>query len=167
MNGANTRYLFDTYPILYKDANAPLQQSLMAFGFEHGDGWFKLLDELSAKLEMLNNEPACPYTTVAVQVKEKFGTLRFYTYHEAKGEEWPHARLWSDILNDLTDHAETRSGWTCENCGRFGEMRTGGWIRTLCDDCEARRKGEPVPGECAEHDRCKERDKAECEWCMK
>lgn len=142
MNAENTKYLFDTYPILYRDRNRPMQQSLMCFGFEHGDGWFKLIDELSKKLEILNNEPACPYYIIAVQVKEKFGGLRFYTHLERKDgrpefdtltdEEKESERLWGDIVWDLADKAESRSEWTCEECGDRGETYTDGWHRTLC-----------------------------------
>jgi hypothetical protein len=30
--------------------------------------------------------------------------------------------------------AELRSFETCEICGAHGERRTGGWIKTLCDE---------------------------------
>ena len=138
MNAENTKHLFDTYPILYRDHTAPLSQSLMAFGFEHGDGWFDLIDKLSAKLEMLNNEPACPYYTIAVQVKEKFGTLRFYTHLERKAGDTPTdderaaERVWGDIIWDITDRAEGQSAWICEECGDFGETNSNGWLSTLC-----------------------------------
>jgi len=138
MNAENTKYLFDTYPILYRDHTAPITQSLMAFGFEHGDGWFDLIDKLSAKLEMLNNEPACPYYTIAVQVKEKFGTLRFYTHLERKAGDAPTdderaaERVWGDIIWDITDRAEGKSAWICEECGDYGETYTDGWHQTLC-----------------------------------
>ncbi len=138
MNAENTKYLFDTYPILYRDHTAPITQSLMAFGFEHGDGWFDLIDKLSAKLEMLNNEPACPYYTIAEQVKEKFGTLRFYIRLERKAggastdDEWAAERVWRDILWDITCRAESKSAWICEECGDHGETNSNGWLSTLC-----------------------------------
>ena len=138
MNAENTKYLFDTYPILYRDHTAPITQSLMAFGFEHGDGWFDLIDKLSAKLEMLNNEPACPYYTIAEQVKEKFGTLRFYTHQQWKSADEPteaeraRGRVWSDIIWDITCRAESKSAWICEECGDHGETYTDGWHQTLC-----------------------------------
>lgn len=138
MNAENTKYLFDTYPILYRDHTAPITQSLMRFGFEHGDGWFDLIDKLSAKLEMLNNEPACPYYTIAEQVKEKFGTLRFYTHLERKAGDAPTdderaaERVWGDIIWDITARAEGKSAWICEECGDHGETNSNGWLSTLC-----------------------------------
>jgi hypothetical protein len=183
MNSENTKQLFEKYPILYRDRTASIQTSLVAFGFEHGDGWFKVVDDLSAKYEFLNHTPDCPFYIIAVQMKEKFGTLRFYTHLERKDDERfsePTDKLWSDIIWALESQAENISGWTCENCGKFGERRSSGWIRTLCDECEQKyqEKRNPtvttevgdttaISGNCSEHDHCKERDKAECEWCMR
>jgi hypothetical protein len=48
----------------------------MSRGFEHGDGWFRIIEELSAKLDTIARK--CEITIIADQVKEKFGTLRFY-----------------------------------------------------------------------------------------
>jgi hypothetical protein len=62
----------------------------------------------------------------ASQVKEKFGTLRFYMDHGCE-EIWQHI-----------SQAERESAVTCEDCGAYGEIREGGWIRTLCNDCEKR-----------------------------
>jgi len=56
-----------------------------------------------------------------VQIKEKFGTLRFY--YEGG----------NDRVSTLVEFAETMSGCTCEECGSPGELRQGGWVRTLCD----------------------------------
>jgi len=58
---------------------------------------------------------------VATQVKEKFGTLRFY-YNG--GDE---------VIDGMVRMAEALSGVTCEECGAPGKQRHGGWILTLCD----------------------------------
>lgn len=58
---------------------------------------------------------------VAVQVKEKFGALRFYY---DGGDEY---------IAGLAAMAESMSEVTCEECGSRGKIRTGGWVRTLCD----------------------------------
>lgn len=59
---------------------------------------------------------------VAVQVKEKFGTLRFYTVGG------------NDIIYAMIRMAESMSGVTCETCGAPGTRRGGGWIYTACDE---------------------------------
>jgi hypothetical protein len=50
------------------------------------------------------------------QIKEKYGTLRFY----ADGN---------------MDDIEIRSECVCEECGRPGKLRNTGWWKTLCDKC--------------------------------
>ena len=58
---------------------------------------------------------------VAVQVKEKFGTLRFYLDG------------YNDTISAYESFAEAMSARICEDCGSPGKTRTGGWYRTLCD----------------------------------
>jgi len=61
---------------------------------------------------------------VAAQIKEKFGTLRFY----CEGVQEPE-------ISGMIDIVEIISGHTCELCGNPGKLRTDrSWIRTLCDD---------------------------------
>ena len=59
---------------------------------------------------------------VASQIKEKYGTLRFYYYGG------------DDYVDGVVAMAEYLSGLTCETCGAPGKSRGGGWIRTLCDE---------------------------------
>lgn len=56
-----------------------------------------------------------------LQVKEKFGTLRFYY---AGGD---------DTVAGMVSMAETMSACTCEVCGNPGKIRRTGWYQTLCD----------------------------------
>jgi len=69
------------------------------------------------------------------QIKEKFGTLRYYfgSNHDFDSVEY-------DIMRAIEVWAEQRSQWTCESCGKFGELRTDRyWIVTLCDTCNEER----------------------------
>lgn len=59
----------------------------------------------------------------AVQVKEKFGGLRFYM------------SLTNDKISELIREAEKKSVTICEECGESGQIRNGSWIRCLCDSC--------------------------------
>ncbi len=56
-----------------------------------------------------------------IQVKEKFGGLRFYPNSAPKS-------VWN-----LIDIAEEKSYEICEECGKKGTLRKGGWWATLCD----------------------------------
>lgn len=110
------------FPQLYQGVNRPVTQSLMCFGFECGDGWFDLLWDLSVKLSSdPHNIPE------AVQVKEKFGTLRFYVGSAL------------DEQHELIAEAERISAMVCEQCGNHGQLMTTsptgsgyGWLKTLC-----------------------------------
>lgn len=196
------------YPLLYADMYGDPRQTIMSFGIEVGRGWWKLIEDLSAKLEekirpiyeeiMAIPDTRCiqcgrkrqwhwlfyliysvkyffmnrlkafkaypkwrkrdkswgkrderlkksvwktlyytlfkfkwygackkwspPYPK-AMQVKEKFGGLRFYMNY------------YVEDLEDLISEAESQSYNICEKCGKPGKSREGGWIVTLCDDC--------------------------------
>jgi hypothetical protein len=56
------------------------------------------------------------------QVKEKFGTLRFYY---SGGDEY---------IEGLVSMAESMSAVTCEECGKPGRTNNNGWLRTLCEE---------------------------------
>ena len=124
MNQENTKKLIDDFPNLYKQKDLPPIQSLMCFGFECGDGWFDLLCKLSEKLSKDHPE------VEAVQVKEKYGGLRFYINNG------------SDKAYDLIDEAAAESYGTCENCGTKQNVTQNevGWILTLCDNCREERR---------------------------
>jgi len=91
----------------------------------YGDGWFKLLKELSEKLEPIFAPYEEEYLHVVLQVKEKFGGLRFYLgwYPAKEGEE----------IEAAIEEAEEKAWITCEVCGEPGVVRGGGWISVLCD----------------------------------
>ena len=56
------------------------------------------------------------------QVKEKYGTLRFYT---TGGDKLTDGMIW---------FAENMSARTCEVCGMPGKMRGKGWYYAACDE---------------------------------
>jgi len=111
-------------PLLYKNGIA----------FECNVGWYNIIHDLSIKIEKILKDYAENHKVVedeenekvemyAVQVKEKYGTLRFYMNFETK-----------DITN-LIEDAEALSSQTCDNCGSFAKMRDKGWLEVKCDDC--------------------------------
>ena len=74
------------------------------------------IDETKAKLDEETLK-----VPVAVQVKEKFGGLRFYV-NGATDKHWSYINF-----------AESMSYRTCEECGAPGKTYTDGWHTTLCD----------------------------------
>lgn len=127
------------YPLIFKNRHGDMKETLMCWGFECGDGWYQILDSLCGNIQHYidwNNKSAVAgykdfqpvEQVVAVQVKEKFGGLRFY-YDGG-----------DDHISGMVRMAESWAYHTCEECGSPGTMRTGGWIRTLCDTHEAQRQ---------------------------
>ena len=102
-------------------------------GFAIGKGWYPLIEQLSAVIQNhidnihKRNEKTCPQVVVE-QVKEKFGTLRFYY---SGGD---------DYIRGVTSLAESMTAVTCEECGKPGRMREGRWLVTLCDEHDHERE---------------------------
>ena len=88
-----------------------------------GPGWHDILRRLISDLFELG------WDGEMLQVKEKFGALRFYVGSASKP-------IW-----DRIHAAENESLVTCEECGKPGSPRGGGWIKTLCDEHSKAREG--------------------------
>ena len=172
------KLLCEKYPKMMVNRNKDMKETCMCWGFECGDGWFNILDQLMGSIQhhidwkekqrrwaIEYNEMAAqakagnfdlfeettkaqpndqykeqrlaeiiagdfrqvpesiPQVTLD-QVKEKFGTLRFYY---SGGD---------DYISGMVSLAESLTGVTCESCGNVGEQRGGGWIHTYCTPCE-------------------------------
>lgn len=115
--------LIERFPEYFNRATPPIQGGF--YGFECGDGWFSLLEDLLSKIykEGLG-------LVKVLQVKEKFGGLRFYFKREGAD---------SSRLEELVAEAEVKANHTCETCGKEGSLRSGGWMKTLCDKHDAER----------------------------
>lgn len=172
--------LVKKYPKIFRDRYSPMTETAMCWGFEHGDGWYNIIDMMCSiiqnhidntrrnraavlrynrllkkaingdidplikyytwgdseknrnwAIEKANEDvekqeyrkvpEACPQV-VASQIKEKFGTLRFY-YHG--GDEFCYG---------VENMAEAMSARTCEVCGKPGKSYSGGWVSTLCPE---------------------------------
>jgi hypothetical protein len=169
------KLLCEKYPKMMVNRHKNMQETCMCWGFECGDGWFNILNQLMGNIQHhidwkdKQREYARKYNEMATQakagnfdlfeetmkdsidpaykekrlaeivagdfrqvpdaipqvtldqVKEKFGTLRFYY---SGGD---------DYISGMVSLAEAMSGVTCEECGDPGERRGGGWIYTACD----------------------------------
>lgn len=124
MNKTLDEQLVNKYPKIFANRYASPDKTAMCWGFECGDGWYDLIDHLCSEIQWHLDKNAKPGTTqfVAVQVKEKFGTLRFYG---EGGDENIRNMIW---------FAEGFSAKLCEQCGKPGTQTRGGWIRTLCSE---------------------------------
>lgn len=107
-------------------------------GFCVSEGWWPIIESLCANIQShinWKNEQrdrfqrgeGCPQVVVR-QIKEKFGGLRFY--YDGGDES----------IAGMVRMAESWAAHTCEECGKPGKSRNGGWIKTLCDEHEAERQ---------------------------
>lgn len=207
MNKDLTLKLVKRFPVIYQDFYSPMSETCMCWGFDHGDGWFEIIWQLSLAIEeelgysrlqeraflfkkefrkrwnrviyKLSPVRQNEYKTVGIgtsdrpfkqelvkkaeptwdekivrflfgetarvgqfdvpriglkklaitsantgfnvqQVKEKFGTLRFYSPG-------------NDAIRRYIRLAERLSAMTCEVCGESGKLDSNsGWYRTLC-----------------------------------
>lgn len=121
MNTENTKKLLTAYPLLYR--------KLREWGFECGDGWFDLVWQLSAEIELsarLEGIPESSDSWPAVGVlKNKLGDLRVQFTAPV-----------SDNIGGLVEKARNKSVEICEICAtpcnkasESGQMQ---WVEPLC-----------------------------------
>ena len=95
----------------------------MYWGIACGDGWFDMIDELCHDLQHLTDHEGAPQL-VAMQVKGKFGSLRFRVQ----------IRTASEAQEALIEAAIERSTRTCNVYGAPGQARRSGrnqWIGSI------------------------------------
>jgi len=121
-------YLCKVYPKMMVNRNKDMQETCMCWGFEVGDGWFNIINQLMGNIQhhidWKNRDGEVVPQVTLDQVKEKFGSLRFYF---TGGD---------DYICGMVTMAESMSGVTCEVCGNIGESNGGPWIRVRCKEHE-------------------------------
>ena len=131
--------LIEKYPEIFTRTNAHGEHEVVSYGVSVGDGWYNIIDCLCssvqnhlshhrAKRHLTPTEFEEQFQTKAAQVKEKFGGLRFYVDNS------------DDYVKGIIQMAEAMSVRTCEECGSPGKPIRGGWMKTLCQPCEGKRK---------------------------
>jgi hypothetical protein len=116
-NVARRRQLQDRYAFLRATS---IQNGLMAFGFECGDGWLPILNAISripGTCGQGRHRRQVPCHPGQAEVR----TLRSTT--TAGG------------IQALVQKAEALSAVTCEVCGQQGTMRDDFWVSVRCDRC--------------------------------
>ena len=143
--------LMQAHPLLFR-GKPPVVPSYVS------PGWYALIDKLCNDLEAVLGPDGCTSLEV-LQIKEKFGTLRFYyslgeredlhidimsptgRQHIVSGSssttstsddeafDAANARV-RELVNATCEASES----ICEACGNSGQLRNlGGWMTTLCD----------------------------------
>lgn len=124
------------------------------YGCECGDGWFELIQELCQRITNVYKFEGIDDIDIEIlQIKEKFGKLRFYYRHfgdsntiqaidflgvgslrlsPPSDEECEYKKKISELVHSY----EEWSSHICEKCGDRGALRTDFvWKKTLCEDC--------------------------------
>ncbi len=116
------------YPKIFINRHGDMKTTAMCWGFECMDGWYWLIDRLCSNLQWNtdhNNRDGRYPQVVAVQVKEKFGELRFYVENATEAQY------------AVISYTETLSNYICESCGSMENIgHTQGYISTLCEKCK-------------------------------
>lgn len=125
---------------LEKERNEIGSYYAIAYGFECGDGWYNLLDELMGKIKELDKEKVVKVN----QIKEKFGGLRFYIQGSfvidflGQGTlEMPDKEDGTPKdVHELIRAYQDKSYSVCEVCGKEGQlcMTKGRWYKTVCKE---------------------------------
>ena len=114
------KHLKESFPDLYGNV-----------GFECGAGWWLILYDLGRYItwDVEKNGMAMPEVR---QIKEKFGSLRFYAQHaEPDTKEGDYNR--GKLRGYISVH-ENLAARTCEVCGQPGEIRNdSGWYKARCE----------------------------------
>lgn len=151
--------LQEEFPFMDRNSIADERNIYRKYGFECGGGWYELLRDCCQKITKRFAEEGVPIDLIPAQIKEKFGTLRFYYgYVDAPcgiaafdnllsgtsirpvpgvtdEVDEKKRKLRQDIAK-IVHEAEERSAVTCEICGKEGSLKTiGGRVDTLCDQC--------------------------------
>ena len=104
-----------SYPNIFK-------KGMPRSGFYSGPGWNIILDTLCPILEhhVLSLPQELQADIYVVQVKEKFGGLRFYMNQS------------TPYMDGAISMAENLSYSICEQCGAPGTRGGSGYVQTLC-----------------------------------
>jgi hypothetical protein len=97
-------------------------------------GWFALVDRLCSDIEALLQGRA--ERLVVVQVKEKFGGLRFYYDWDAADDVAADHEtvLLRERVRAQVDEARARTTLICQRCGAPAVLNLyGGWTAALCE----------------------------------
>ena len=103
MDSHKTNELYEKFPHLYRERTAPLESSEMAWGFQCENGWYKIIYEMSKKIDKISTRgehaPA-----ISLVSRHEDGTL-----HVA-------VRNITPPVADIVTAAIEQSRLTCEFC---------------------------------------------------
>lgn len=112
----------------YKERKAQQAKNLELVDVFTPPGWMELTVECNRLLTKIDPDYGID------QIKEKFGTLRFY-YHTDIGLKGDNDKY--QMMSAISWYYEYISGQKCEVCGKWGQTlkyNNHYWLKTLCKD---------------------------------
>jgi hypothetical protein len=134
-----SKKLIEDFPWIFRDTYEPKTKSAYSMRFYVEDGWYGLIRNICEELMAFHYDTGVQLT--ATEVKEKYGTLRFFALWDGSLLPYNESEL-DSIINigfDIITKIENKSNIICEWCGNAGKTNTDGWKKTLCDSCQERR----------------------------
>lgn len=133
--------LIERYPIVFKNfsENDIFMSSLPS-------GWFNLVDEMCQRLSPILEETYAKHPPTedapgfsVLQIKEKFGGLRFYWIMNSTDESS------YEKIREIIDEYETKAETTCQVTGNPGKLcKSGRWFYTLSEETMKAYSATPV-----------------------
>jgi len=117
-------YIYMKYPLLFNKREIVEGKPYypIALGIDCNDGWFYIINNLCNSIYQYCQNYKIKFPDV-IQIKEKFGTLRFYIDNG------------DTTIHQLINYAEMMTEKTCEMCGNVGRLRSDNrYVQTLCEE---------------------------------
>ena len=103
MDSQKTNELYEKFPHLYRERTAPLESSHMAWGFQCENGWYKIIYEMSKKIDKISTEG------------ERAPAISLVSRHE-DGTLYVAVSNITPPIADIVTRATEQSRLTCEFC---------------------------------------------------
>lgn len=118
MSIKNQNKIFSKYPLIMSRIKDDIESGLQPYGIYCGDGWFDIIDDLCADLKIIIEDSKIE-DVCAVQIKIKFGSMRFYLNKV------------NPRISDRIGNAEKLSYKVCSKCGECKEVHRS----SFCSKC--------------------------------
>lgn len=139
MIGELQEKLHRQFPEFFRRTDMSLQDSCMPYDIECGEGWYGIILRGCLKLQRLIAKkkelyPDKTFTVEFEQIKEKYGTLRWYYTAQTDSS---YDKSFYDAVDEIINEAEAESFYTCEQCGsERAWVAFDSWLRTECSVCK-------------------------------
>lgn len=143
MNIELTEKLVSKYPSIFAQYGGDPKDTSMAYGIECGNGWFDIIDTLcntiQSEVDHINFNYEVSLRCEAVQVKEKYGSLRFYIhffFDENLDElNMKRVEMSMNIIHGAITMAERMTAKICETCGDKSSLSNDIFPKSECEAC--------------------------------